>query len=162
MNALVVYDSVAGNTARMARVVAEVLARSGQARVVPVRELEAGMLRGVDVLVVGSPTQRRRPTPAMEALVGRLPAEALRGLAVAAFDTRFNMPRWMTGSAACAIARALERRGAVRLGRPESFYVLGTEGPLAASEPERAAAWARRLCERHQALCARRLTLSQV
>lgn len=160
MNTLVVYDTGAGNTARVARAIAEVLDEGGQVRVLAVGELEPGMLRGVDLLALGSPTQHRGPTPAMQALLARLPVEALHGRAVAAFDTRFNMPRWMTGSAAHSMARTLRRQGAVLLGAPESFYVLGTQGPLAASEPARAVAWARRLREEYAASHAEPLSLA--
>ena len=60
----------------------------------------------------------------------------------AAFDTRFDKPAFLTGSAAKGIAKRLRQRGFELVAEPESFFVLGTEGPLKDGELERAAAWA--------------------
>jgi flavodoxin len=61
MKALIVYDSVFGNTAKVAQAMAEAL----QTSAVPVSRVTADMLRGVDLLIVGSPTRSFRPTPAI-------------------------------------------------------------------------------------------------
>lgn len=59
----------------------------------------------------------------------------------ASFDTRFDRPRVLTGSAARAIARRLRRHGFILVDEPMSFFVEHTEGPLAAGEEERARQW---------------------
>jgi hypothetical protein len=85
----------------------------------------------------------------MRSLVEIIPAEALKRLAIACFDTRFNQPSWMTGSAAALMSRKLSKRGASHLLPAASFHVQGTHGPLVSGELERAVAWARMLYERH-------------
>ena len=111
MDALVVYDSQYGDTERIARTIADALNDLGEARVVPVDPAHPVELRGVELLVVGCPTQGWGPTPAMRSFLEEAPSEELRDLAVALFDTRFRMPVWMIGSAAGMMAERLGERG---------------------------------------------------
>ncbi len=60
----------------------------------------------------------------------------------AAFDTRFDKPKWLTGSAAEKLTRRLGERGYSVTGA-QSFFVQTTAGPLVDGERERAVAWAR-------------------
>ncbi len=145
MNALVVYDSTFGNTESIAEAIADVLAQRGTARLLRVNKVQPGDLEGIDLLVAGCPTQRRKPTPAIVAFLGVTPAAVLEGLAVAAFDTRYRRFRLVTGSAARALAKRLRKAGAALLLPPESFFVLGREGPLEEGELGRAADWARKI-----------------
>jgi hypothetical protein len=102
-------------------------------------------LAGVDLFIVGCPTQGWKPTPTIQSFLEAVSSEELRSLAVACFDTRFRLPRWMTGSAAKVMARTLQEKGVSLLLQPESFFVKGTQGPLRDGELDRAAAWARML-----------------
>ena len=148
MHTFVVYDSQFGNTERIVNIIANTLLEFGQVRAVRVNQIHAVELQGVDLLVVGCPTQGWRPTPAMRSLLEHLPAGSLNGLAGACFDTRFQRSRWVTGSAARSIARQLRKKSASLLLPPESFFVEGTKGPLVEGEAERAAAWAQELGEK--------------
>jgi flavodoxin len=142
MNTLVVYDSQYGNTERIAQAIADGLRADGLARAIRADSAQRIDLQDVDILVVGCPTQGWRPTPAMQSLLAKLPAERLQGVKVACFDTRFRKPRWLTGSAARVMARTLQARSIALLTPPESFFVEGKEGPLESGELERAAMWA--------------------
>lgn len=150
MNALVVYDSTFGNTESLAEAMADVLAQRGTARLLRVNKVQPGHLEGIDLLVAGCPTQRRKPTPAIVAFLGVTPAAALEGLAVAAFDTRYRRPRLITGCAAEAVAKRLRKAGAALLLPPESFFVMGREGPLVEGELDRAREWTGELLDRLQ------------
>jgi flavodoxin len=148
MNALVIYDSVFGNTEKIARSIAG--AWSTQA--IPVSQAEAGQLRGLALLVVGSPTRGFRPTEGISKMLNGLPKNHLAGVRVAAFDTRIVLEtigskplRFLVdkgGYAASTIARALEKKGGVLAASPEGFFVTGEQGPLKDGELERAAEWA--------------------
>lgn len=147
MNALVVYDSVYGNTQQVARAVSDVLASRANTRLVRVSEAAGLDLAGIDLLMLGSPTHGWRPTPAMRDLLDRLPEGSLRNLPAAAFDTRLRGIRLLTGSAARSLAKTIERMGARLILPPESFLVVRSEGPLAEGELTRATEWARALID---------------
>src|SRR5215207_10623152 len=150
MNALVLYDSQYGDTERIAQAIADTLAEFGEARAVRLDPSQPVDLQGVDVFIVGCPTQGWRPTPAVQSFLEEVSSEELRSLAVACFDTRFRLPRLMTGSAARVMARTLQEKGVSLLLQPESFFVKGTQGPLRDGELDRAAAWARMLIKEVQ------------
>lgn len=145
MNALVVYDSQYGNTERIAQAIVEALLGVGEARAIRVGAMLSDNLQGVDMLILGSPTQGWRPTKPMQALLQGFTAERLRNIDVACFDTRFLKPRWLTGSAANVMGKRLHSLGVPLLAPPESFFVQDTEGPLVKGEVERAAEWAKAL-----------------
>jgi menaquinone-dependent protoporphyrinogen IX oxidase len=155
LKALVVFDSVFGNTEKVARAVGRALESGGQVEVRLVADVRPEQLAGVGLLVVGSPTRAFRPTPTVAAFVRSLPKESLVGVRVAAFDTRFPLQeikqgfvRLMArlfGYAAPRIASALVKRGGELAAPPEGFAVKESEGPLGDGELERAAVWARGL-----------------
>lgn len=153
MNTLVLYDSVFGNTEKIAQSIGAALGTD--AAVCKVSDVKPEQLKGLTLLVVGSPTRAFRPTKDIQAFLKGLPGGALQGVPVAAFDTRINAEesnsgflRLMVklfGYAAQPIADGLKRKGGQPVGTPEGFFVLSTEGPLKDGELERAAAWARQL-----------------
>ena len=114
-------------------------------------EVNPSELESIDLLIVGSPTQGGRPTRAMQDFLKNLPASALRGANVAAFDTRIPM-KWVGifGYAAGRIAGSLKKSGGTLIASPEGFFVEGTEGPLKEGEVARAAAWARGIAGRRK------------
>ena len=148
MNTLVVYESRFGDTALIARVIADTLREHGAAHLLAVQDAVATDLDGRDLLVIGGPTYAHGISPVLGRWLKGLPAATLRELPVAAFDTRYRMARFLTGSAARVIERRLERLEARPIAPAASFFVLGSEGPLANGEVERAASWARELAER--------------
>lgn len=151
MNALVIYDSQYGNTQRIATAIADTLRTSGDVRLVRVEPAQPIELGDADLLILGCPTQGWRPTLAMQALLASLTPDKLHGKAIACFDTRFQKPRWMTGSAARRMADSLRQMSVTLLVPPESFFVADTEGPLLTGELGRAAVWTRTLLNRLEA-----------
>jgi flavodoxin len=151
MNALVLYDSQYGDTKHIAQAIADALGEFGEARAVRLDPAQPLELQGVDLFIVGCPTQGWRPTPAIQSFLQGTSSEELRGLAGACFDTRFRLPRFMTGSAAKVMAEKLREKGVSLLAEPESFFVKGTEGPLRDGELERASTWARTLVKEVEA-----------
>jgi flavodoxin len=140
MNTLVLYDSQFGNTERVAQTIATTLSPFGSAQTVRIDPSQPLALKDVDLLILGGPTQAFGATTAIRELLAHISSTMLQGREVACFDTRVHGP-W--GSAAHRIARHLRTIGVSLVVPPESFFVTGTEGPLADGELERAAAWAR-------------------
>jgi flavodoxin len=151
MNSLILYDSQYGNTERIAQSIASTLSAYGQARAVRVGSVQPADLQGMHLLIIGSPTQGWKATPATQIFLNHITCEQLHGMVIASFDTRFHKPRWLTGSAAAQIAKAFQRLGVSLLVPPESFFVDATEGPLLAGEGDRAATWARMLAQKAEA-----------
>ena len=149
MKALIIYDSFFGNTEQIARAIAASLGASGdegEAAVVKVSDARLALLAGLTHLIVGSPTRGFRPTPAIAAFLKSIPAGALAGVKVAAFDTSIpkkDMPFFIRlgGYAAKPIAEALKLKGGELVLPPEAFYVKGEQGPLKDGELERAGCW---------------------
>jgi hypothetical protein len=163
--ALVVYESMFGNTERVARAVAEGLAehihvdlaRAGAGLTIP---------DDVDLVVVGGPTHAfglTRPSTRVSAgkqgagesaasgtglreWLETLPPPTAHRPATAAFDTRIRKPG-MPGSAARSAARRLRHAGLPVVVPPMSFWVRGTSGPLLPDEEGRARSWGRELVQ---------------
>lgn len=162
-SALVIFESMFGNTQVIARAVADGLAGHLPVDLVEVGAAPTMLDPDVELVVVGGPTHAfglSRPNTrrsAAEQTDGELVSTRV-GLrewlgtlrhgspevAVAAFDTRISKPR-LPGSAAAAAERRLRRLGFRAVARSQSFYVDGTTGPLMAGERERARRWGEEL-----------------
>jgi flavodoxin I len=144
MRALVVYDSLYGNTEEIAKAIGGAI--EGEVRVVRPGEVGPTGLEDIGLLVVGAPTQGGRATPAIRDFLDRFGKGEINGLDAAAFDTRVTSKvAKVFGYAAGRIASSLKKKGANLVAEPEGFFVEGTKGPLKAGELERAAAWGKRL-----------------
>jgi flavodoxin len=148
MNALIIYDSLYGNTWEITEAIASALRQYGHARTVPAGSVTAEDLAGLDLLVVGGPTQKHGLSPKLEDLLDRIPPEAVAGMPVAAFDTRVHIAEWLSGSAADKIAKRLTQMGSRLVLPAESFFVTGKEGPLEQGELQRAQTWAHAALEK--------------
>jgi flavodoxin len=158
MNAIILFDTQFGNTQKIAEAIAAGLPPTISVRVQrasDITNVEAGL---VELLIVGGPTQRQRITTSLEAVLEATPRRSLKGSRAAAFDTRYRMAAWLTGSAAQRIARLLKKLGAQLVVPPESFFIQQDVPPkgqkrrheieqLEPGELERAAEWARKVAE---------------
>jgi hypothetical protein len=162
MKAIVVYESHWGNTAAIARAIAEGI--GPEARAMSTAEATGEALAGVELIVAGSPllgfalptegmlksiaaNASRDPVPpdlahpSMRAWLESLPPGS--GSA-AAFETRIW---WSPGSAAKAILQRLEQRGYRPLAKGQRFIVKDKYGPLREGELEKAKAWGAELAK---------------
>lgn len=153
MTVALVYDSVFGNTAEIARAIARGLEAGGRTvTLLPVAETRSFDPAGYELIVAGSPTRGFAPTPALNEFIEGLPNGTVP---VAAFDTRLDLDtihpaplRWVVnagGYAASRIGDALKRKGYALCEPYGDFKVGGTEGPLLTGELERAEAWGKAL-----------------
>ena len=168
MKALVVYESMYGNTHVIAEAIADGLGETADVRLAPVSEAEAALIDNPELVVMGGPTHAHgmsRAATRQAAVEDAKKPE--RGLTIepqadgpgvrdvlrqvgtldasaAAFDTRIKIPAWIAGRASKGIARELRRRGARLIAKPESFLVT-KDNQLVDGEVERARAWGARL-----------------
>ncbi len=147
MKTIVVYDSLYGNTERIARAIAD--AFPGDVPVLRVSQADPAEMADADLLIIGAPTHGSLPSEAAQALISRMRPPTREGAKLATFDTRLTwkfLRRY--GFAATKIANQLLEKGWTPVGEPGGFYVRGLKkGPLKKGEAERATAWARGILE---------------
>jgi hypothetical protein len=164
MRALVVYESLFGNTHVIASNIADGLCAAYEVTLVPVAGATGDLLASADLLIVGGPTHMHGMSSAMtRRMACRAAAKPDSGLSLdpdatgpgvhdllkrigsgpalaAAFDTRINGVPAFTGQASRRIARLLKRHGCRIIIGPESFLVT-PESTLADGEAARARRW---------------------
>ena len=155
MRAIVVYESHWGNTAEVARAIADGI--GPEARALNTDEAIPAVVAGADLVVAGAPIMafglpsetmvanaRKDPKaprpadvshPSLRQWLDALP----RGkAAAAAFETKL---RWSPGGATGAIDDRFHRAGFRTIAKAEKFWVSTPYGPLREGELERARAW---------------------
>ncbi|MEV4280063.1 flavodoxin family protein [Actinoplanes xinjiangensis] len=157
MKALVVFESVFGNTEAIARAIAEGLEPDFDVTVADVHTMPA--IGDADLIVVGAPTHAfsaSRPRTRTHTATTRARAIAIGvreyleyapwspGVYAAAFDVRLKMPT-LPGSGARKVYRRLRGLGCHMVAPAEPFHVTRMTGPLADGERDRARQWARTL-----------------
>jgi hypothetical protein len=165
MRALVVYESMFGNTKLVAEAIGRGLAARLPVDVVEVSTAPETIGDDIDLVVVGGPTHefglsspRSRRAAAAQSPAGVisqgkgvrewvacLHPHAAR-LVVAAFDTHIDKA-WFPGAASKRLEKMLRSMGLRSLAAPTSFYVHDSAGPLVGGEIERAELLGRRLGE---------------
>ena len=159
MKVIVVYESHYGNTAAVAKAIAQGFGPDAQAlttdEAAPTVVAEADLVvAGAPVMAFGLPSDKMLATmpgdkkapsppdlshPSMRAWLERLPTGHGHS---AQFETGL---RWSPGGATGAITDKLEEAGFKRLAKSRRFVVKGSYGPLRDGELERAQQWGKEL-----------------
>ena len=171
MRAVVVYESMYGNTHLVADAIGAGLSTGFDVSVVPVSQVSQATLADANLVVVGGPTHahsmtravtREAAVKAADKPVGGLTVEpdalgpGLREwfgslgqypVKAAAFDTRMHGPAVLTGRASKGVARLLRAHGFDVAAEPESFLVT-KQDRLQLHETARARQWGTRLATR--------------
>jgi hypothetical protein len=166
MKAIVVYESYWGNTAAVARAIADGL--GGGARALDTDEVASDALMGVVLVVAGSPIiafnlpsdktrsdmsvrpDKKAPKPpdlshpTLRSWLEGLPP-AGPGAACAAFETGFKLS---PGSAAGKALKLLEGHGYNAIAKKERFLVQTSYGPMKDGELDRAISWGAELARK--------------
>jgi hypothetical protein len=162
MKVVVVYESLWGNTAAIAKAIAEGI--GPETRALTTDEAAGAEIAGVDLIVAGAPviafgllSERSRDSvranpgkapsppelshPLLRSWLERLPKGHGRA---AAFETGLW---WSPGGASSVIMKGLERAGYRPFTKPIRFSVKGKYGPLREGELERARLWGAKLAK---------------
>jgi hypothetical protein len=166
MKAIVVYESLWGNTEAIARSIAEGI--GPEVRALPTDETPPAVVAAADLIVAGSPVfVFSLPTDSIRESIARGEADAstppdlshpslrswLESLPhgqgrFAAFETRiWWSPRGATG----AIEARLQRAGYTRIAKAQKFVVKDKYGPLRDGELDRARLWGLELAQAMEA-----------
>jgi hypothetical protein len=168
MRAVVVYESMYGNTHLVANAIGAGLEAAFEVCVVHVSQADPAVLDDAGLVVVGGPTHvhgmSRESTRKAAAEAADKPASPLNlepdaagpGLRewfaslgpypvkAAAFDTRMHAPAALTGRASKGVARLLRAHGFELIAEPESFLVT-KQDRLEPHETTRAREWGTKL-----------------
>lgn len=141
MNALVIYDSNFGNTKLVAEEIVNNL--EGNAKTVSVKNFRTSDLKGVDLVIWGSPINGWKPTVATMVAMNNLSKEDIHEIKFATFDTRVK--QFFHGDAKDQMAAKIRALGGKSVAEPKAFYVKGKGGPLFDGEMENAGEWAKQI-----------------
>jgi hypothetical protein len=168
MRAVIVYESMFGNTHAIADAVGTGLEPMVEVVVVPLAEAGREWLGDADLLVVGGPTHfHGMSRPRSRRWAGATAQKSSNDLVldrdaegagvrdwlmslgqgdikVAAFDTRFNGPAALRGRASKAISRTLRKHGFEVVAKPES-YLVDVKNHFEPGAEARAQGWGKRL-----------------
>ncbi len=143
MKALIVYDSVHGNTERIAQVIGKVIAQEIEVVVIRANEVNTEQLKDTELVIIGSPTHGGWFTEAVKEFLNNTMKLVKQDIRIAVFDTR-TPPVLMSkvfGFAANKMRKTLKKQGREIVVEPEGFLVEGIKGPLLEGEEERAEKW---------------------
>jgi hypothetical protein len=155
MHALIVFESIWGNTEQIGREIAAGI--GGRTDVIDAASASEALEDDVDLLVVGGPTHAfsmstaRTRESARQQGATHIPTRGIRewiadhqsprrATPVATFDTRVTSPR-LPGSAAKKAMKRLIGLGYQPVAKPATFGVHGYAGPVTDGELERARRW---------------------
>ena len=163
MRALVVYESMYGNTKRVAQAIADGISQHMTVETIEVSLAPLALTDDVELLVVGGPTHIHGMTSAFTRTQAEKQAQSpivsgglgmrewleesqptQRSTKAAAFDTRLTGAEILTGSAAHGYEKRLHSTGYRVVAEPESFFVVAKapqDDALIPGELERARTW---------------------
>ncbi len=153
MKILIVYDTKFGNTEKVAQAVKLGLENNNDITMLKATEALTIDATDYELIILGSPTNGGRPSPATQAFINSIPAGSLKGRKAAVFDTGSTSEGegFITktaikifGYAAPRMAIMLEEKGA-KVVSNITFFVKGMEGPVIDGELERTKKWAKTL-----------------
>ena len=141
MRTLIIYDSIYGNTERIAKTIGENIPDGVKVQsIISENMIE---LDNYELIIIGSPTHGGRPTKAIQAFLDRFKEHSFKGIRFAVFDTRHSSG-WtkIFGFASDKIVKDLTGKGGILVTPPKGFIVEGTMGHLREGEVEGARQWA--------------------
>jgi len=129
MRTLVIYDSMFGNTEKVAKALASGLnEQEAAADCVKTTEVDFDNLRAYEMLVIGGPTHKLGLSESMKTFTKRLKDADVKGKKAFAFDTKRESR--FAGSAGKRIEQKMKQRRMHVVKAHASAIVLGREGPL--------------------------------
>lgn len=149
MKTLIIYDSLYGNTEKIAKAIHQVL--PGKSRIMPIKKVKYEDLPGNSLLIFGSPTHGGMPKAEIHEFISNIPDELLKGIKIAAYDTRFALSEHGLGLrllmsvinfASPKMTKVLVAKGGIAISQGIGFIVSDKKGPLNKGEIERAQNWA--------------------
>lgn len=140
MKVVVVYDSVFGNTKKVALRIDKALKELGhESQVLQVKEC-TNNLEDIELMIIGSPTRAFKPTKDIVDFIKSLNKDQVKNTSFAIYDTRIDVVKAnnkflslmvkLFGYADDTMIKLISKKGGKILGSSQGFYVEESEGPL--------------------------------
>ncbi len=134
--AIVIFDTVFGNTEKIAKALASGMEKHGvKIDCVKVDEVDINKLDEYDLLAIGGPTHMHGVSKPMKAFLEKLRSVDIKGKKAFAFDTKVEA--WWAGSAGKGIEKRLKKMRLSLVKPHSSAIVTGREGPLEEGSEEK-------------------------
>jgi flavodoxin len=155
MRFIIAFDTMYGNTRKVAEYVTSELIKHGhETELVDLKRTKAWEVRG-DVLLLGSPTRMGKMSRRAARFARKIDYEVWKDRQMAVFDTILEAPqdqegrakvmRWTENGAAIRLRELLRSRGFKVHDDVLRVEVIGRKGPLTMKAEEASRAWARDL-----------------
>lgn len=134
--AIVIYDTIYGNTEKVAKALASGMQEQGvQVDTVPVQKVEINKLKEYDLLAIGGPTHAFGISKPVKDFLQKMKNAEIKGKKAFIFDTRLRIR--IAGSAAKKIEKELKKLQMNIIKSYSSAIVMKSEGPLEEGTEER-------------------------
>lgn len=154
MNIIVIYDSLYGNTDKIAQYIAEKLKTNHKVIIDKINENTIQKIKGAELIIIGSPTHGFNASQNILKLIKSLNDEMLKDKKVALFDTRTipaDIPKFFrfmiqkAGYAAPKLHHFFQTKGCNVISVPLGIDVHGKEGPIVDGEMKKVENWVNNL-----------------
>ncbi|MBI9048135.1 MAG: hypothetical protein JEZ00_01840 [Anaerolineaceae bacterium] len=152
MKVVIIFDSIFGNTAKVAHAMADAIKTNVDVKAIQVGQFSDEDLKDCTHLLIGSPTRAFGPTSAIKQMLANLDRNSLQNVKISVFDTRMAIDEIdvkilkflekRLGYASDTMQKIIKRRLKKQSVPWSSYIVNGSEGPLREGELQRAEAWA--------------------
>ena len=153
MKISIIYDSVYGNTEKVAQTIEDVLSKKNEVEMKKVTDATLEDFQKNDLVIIGTPTHGGGASKAVQVLLNMLPKESLKNTKIAVFDTSVTTYKQnifmkgiikFFGYSAPRTADILKKKGA-EIVSVQTFFVMGIKGPIKDDELERVKNWSKSL-----------------
>lgn len=150
MNILVIYDSLYGNTEKIAQYIAEKLKPNHKVIIERVTENTVQKVKGAELIIIGSPTHGFNASENTLKFIKSLNDEMLKNKKIALFDTRTvpaDIPKFFrfmiqkAGYASPKLEKFFKSKGCKIVAESIGINVHGKEGPIVDGEMDRIDNW---------------------
>jgi flavodoxin len=153
MKTIIVYDSVFGNTEKIAKTMAQSIENQCEIKITHINQLQLKDLQDINLLIIGSPTRGFEPTKPIAEALRKIKVKDYPFLMVAVFDTRIDVVKInniilnifvkFCGYAVDTMEKIVRNNSLRLVGEGKGFFVEESEGPLRVDETNKAAQWVR-------------------
>jgi len=151
----IIYDLFDGDTIKVARIIADAIDYVGDVSIYSAEDTDYDDLKHIDMLIVGSPTHRGRPSLSIAYFIDTIANHNLKDVQVAAYSVRsmqaskgrlsHSVQEWLSSLSAGRIIKSLKLKGGISSLDPLAIHIDAESETLSENERLRVVEWANRI-----------------